>query len=63
MEIIKQAIVKSEELHNQLWSKVVTLTENSNYSGITTLFHQVFERSVRPAHKTSKCRLAQPNTY
>jgi hypothetical protein len=38
MEIIKQAIVKSEELHNQLWSKVVTLTENSNYSGITTLF-------------------------
>ena len=38
MEIIKKAIVKSEELHNQLWSKVVTLTENSNYSGITTLF-------------------------
>ena len=38
MEIVKQAIVKSEELHNQLWSKVVTLTENSNYSGITTLF-------------------------
>jgi hypothetical protein len=38
MEIIKKAIVKSEELHDQLWSKVVTLTENSNYSGITTLF-------------------------
>jgi len=38
MEIVKQAIVKSEELHNQLWSKVVALTDNSNYSGITTLF-------------------------
>jgi hypothetical protein len=38
MEIIKQAIVKSEELHNQLWSKVVSLTDNSNYSVITPLF-------------------------
>lgn len=38
MEIVKQVIVKSEALHNQLWSKVVTLTENSNYSGTTTLF-------------------------
>ena len=38
MEIVKQVIVKSEELHNQLWSKVVTLTENGNSSGTTTLF-------------------------
>jgi len=38
MDIVKQVIVKSEELHNQLWSKVVTLTENSNYSGTATLF-------------------------
>jgi hypothetical protein len=38
MEIVKQVIVKSEELHNQLWSKVGTLTENSNYSGIIALF-------------------------
>jgi hypothetical protein len=38
METVKQVIAESEELHNQLWSKVVTLTENGNYSGITTLF-------------------------
>jgi hypothetical protein len=38
METVRQVIVKSEELHNLLWSKAVTLTENSNDSGITTLF-------------------------
>jgi hypothetical protein len=38
METVRQVIVKSEELHNQLWSKVVTLTENNNDSDITTLF-------------------------
>jgi hypothetical protein len=38
METVRKIIVRSEELHDQLWSKVVTLTENSNYSGITTLF-------------------------
>jgi len=37
-ETVRQVIVRSEELHIQLWSKVVTLTENSNSSGTTTLF-------------------------
>jgi len=37
-EIVRQVIAESEELHNLLWSKVVTLTEKSNYSGTTTLF-------------------------
>lgn len=31
METVRQVIVKSEELHNRLWSKTVALTENSNY--------------------------------
>ena len=38
MEIVKQAIVKSEELQNQLWSRLITLTENSNPSVITPLY-------------------------
>jgi hypothetical protein len=38
MEIVKQVIVKSEELQNQLWSKLATLTENGNHSPITALF-------------------------
>lgn len=38
MEIVKQVIVKSEELHDQLWSKLATLTENGNHSPITALF-------------------------
>jgi len=38
MEIVKQVIVKSEELHNKLWSKLATLTENGNHSPITALF-------------------------
>jgi len=37
-EIVRQVIAESEELHNLLWSKVVTLTEKSNYSGGTALF-------------------------
>jgi hypothetical protein len=38
LETVRQVIVKSEELHNLLWSKVVMLSENSNYSGVTALF-------------------------
>ena len=38
METVRKIIVRSEELHNQLWSKVVSLTDNSNYSVITPLF-------------------------
>jgi len=37
-ETVRQVIVKSEELHNLLWSKVVMLSENSNFSGVTALF-------------------------
>ena len=37
-EIVRQVIAESEELHNLLWSKVVTLTEKSDYSCNTTLF-------------------------
>jgi hypothetical protein len=38
MDSIQQIIYKSEELHRLLWSKVVTLVENNNVSGFTTLF-------------------------
>jgi len=38
MDSIQQIIDKSEELHRLLWSKVVTLTENNNVSGVTVLF-------------------------
>jgi hypothetical protein len=37
-ETVRQVIVKSEELHKLLWSKVVKLSESSNYSGFTGLF-------------------------
>jgi hypothetical protein len=37
-EILRQVIAESEELHNLLWSKVVTLTEKSNYSVGIDLF-------------------------
>jgi hypothetical protein len=38
LEVVRQVILKSEDLHNLLWSKVVALTENGNYSGATSLF-------------------------
>ena len=38
METIRKVIVKSEELHGLLWSEVVKMTEESNYSGTTALF-------------------------
>jgi len=38
IETARQVIVKSEELHKLLWAKAVKLTENSNSSGINTLF-------------------------
>ena len=37
-ETVRQVIAESEELHDLLWSKVVTLVENSHYSVITPLF-------------------------
>jgi hypothetical protein len=37
-ETVRQVIVKSEELHNLLWSKVVMLSEKSGYTGATALF-------------------------
>ena len=37
METIRQVIGKSEELHSLLWSKVVTMTKDKNYSGTTAL--------------------------
>jgi hypothetical protein len=37
-ETVRKVISESEELQDQLWSKVVTLAENSNYSVITPLF-------------------------
>ena len=37
METIRQIIVKSEELQSLLWSKIVTMTEDKNYSGTTAL--------------------------
>ena len=37
-ETVRQVIAESEELHDLLWSKVVMLSENSNYSGVTALF-------------------------
>jgi hypothetical protein len=38
METIRQVIDKSEELQSLLRSKVVTMTEDGNYSGTTALF-------------------------
>ncbi|MBW1893300.1 MAG: hypothetical protein JRI91_06345 [Deltaproteobacteria bacterium] len=38
METVRQLIIKSEELHSRLWAKAVELTENSKYSGLTSLF-------------------------
>jgi len=37
-ETVRKVIAESEKLHDLLWSKVVTLAENSNYSGFTGLF-------------------------
>ena len=37
-ETVRQVIVRSEELHKLLWSKVVKLSESSNDSGVTALF-------------------------
>jgi len=37
-ETVRQVIVKSEEIHNLLWSKVVMLSEKSGYKGATAMF-------------------------
>lgn len=37
-DIVQQLIAESEELHSQLWSKVITMTEESSYSGTMALF-------------------------
>lgn len=37
-ELVQQLIAESEEIHDLLWSKVITMTGEGNYSGTTTLF-------------------------
>jgi hypothetical protein len=62
METVRQVIVKSEELHSRLWSKVVALSENTRYSGITALFIKSLN-DVLDLHGKRKMPARETATY